>query len=86
MSREFDAIYDRGVFRPLEPVNLPDQAKVHLQVQDTPAAADSTADELSQQQLAMRELLDWLSSRPLEPAGEPFSARDHDQVLYGWQK
>lgn len=86
MSQEFDAIYERGVFRPLGPVNLPDQTKVHLQVQGEAAAADSSAEDLSQQKLAMRELLDWVSSRPDESTSERVSARDHDQILYGWQK
>ena len=34
MSQEFDAIYERGVFRPLDRVNLPEQTKVHLQIQE----------------------------------------------------
>ena len=29
-----DAIYDQGVFRPLEPVVLPDGTRVHLRVEE----------------------------------------------------
>lgn len=86
MSQEFDAIFDRGVFRPLEPVNLPDQTRVHLQVQGEAAVDRCEADELSQQQLATQELVAWVRAQPVEPAGERVSAQDHDQILYGWHK
>jgi predicted DNA-binding antitoxin AbrB/MazE fold protein len=42
MTHDIDAIYDQGVFRPLEPLVLPDGTRVHLrieeenQVRDTP--------------------------------------------------
>ena len=42
MSQEFDAVYERGVFRPLQHVDLPDQTKVHLQVQEADRAASPT--------------------------------------------
>jgi predicted DNA-binding antitoxin AbrB/MazE fold protein len=87
MSHEFDAIYDRGVFRPLEPVELPDQTKVHLQIQDV--AERNVAEVLpdpSAQKTAMTELIAWVENRPVDPAAESVSVRDHDQFLYGWQK
>ena len=34
MSHDIDAIYDQGVFRPLQSIILPDGAKVHLHVED----------------------------------------------------
>jgi predicted DNA-binding antitoxin AbrB/MazE fold protein len=33
MSDQIDAIFDGGVFRPLAPLSLPDQARVKLTVQ-----------------------------------------------------
>jgi hypothetical protein len=33
----FTAIYENGVFRPLEKVDLPESARVHLTVDDSPA-------------------------------------------------
>lgn len=41
MSEQIDAIFDHGVFRPLVPPALPDQAHVKLTVQ--PATADRAA-------------------------------------------
>jgi predicted DNA-binding antitoxin AbrB/MazE fold protein len=33
MVHNIDAIYDHGVFRPVEPVALPEGARVHLRVE-----------------------------------------------------
>lgn len=45
MSEQIDAIYDHGVFRPLVPPALPDQARVKLTVQSAAANGESsTAD------------------------------------------
>ncbi len=88
MDKRFEAIYERGVFRPLEPVDLPDQTKVHLQLQegkDAPSLGAST-DDLSKQKIAMQELLHWVHSLPAETVGDRVSAGDHNQILYGWQK
>lgn len=34
MTHDVDAIYDHGVFRPLEPLGLPDGARVHLRIEE----------------------------------------------------
>lgn len=47
MSQEFDAIYERGVFRPLTPLDLPEQTKVHLHMQETEQGAPAGPDEAS---------------------------------------
>jgi predicted DNA-binding antitoxin AbrB/MazE fold protein len=33
MIHDVDAIYDQGVFRPLEPLALPEGARVHLRIE-----------------------------------------------------
>ena len=39
MTHDVDAIYDQGVFRPLEPLVLPQGTRVHLRVEpDSPRA------------------------------------------------
>lgn len=87
MSQEFDAIYERGVFRPLERVDLPEQAKVHLQIQDAGEGVPaSLANEASAQKAEIQKLLDRVDSRPSFPSDESISAREHDRILYGWQK
>ena len=34
MSHDVDAIYDHGVFRPLEPLVLPEGTEVHLRIEE----------------------------------------------------
>ncbi|MEX0676744.1 MAG: antitoxin family protein [Pirellulales bacterium] len=79
MSQEFDAIYERGVFRPLEPVELAEQTKVHVQIEeageDGPGAL---AGEASAQRVVLRELLGWVHSQPSSPTDERVSARDDE--------
>jgi predicted DNA-binding antitoxin AbrB/MazE fold protein len=38
MVHNIDAIFDHGVFRPIEPLALPDGTRVHLRVDDEAAA------------------------------------------------
>jgi predicted DNA-binding antitoxin AbrB/MazE fold protein len=38
MVHDINAIFDQGVFRPLEPVVLPDGARVHLRVEEQNSA------------------------------------------------
>jgi predicted DNA-binding antitoxin AbrB/MazE fold protein len=85
MGQEFDAIYERGVFRPLEPVELAEQTKVHLQIQEAASVRRSPADEAAAQRAALRELVDWVHRQP-SSAAESCSARDHDRLLYGRDK
>jgi predicted DNA-binding antitoxin AbrB/MazE fold protein len=87
MSQEFDAIYERGVFHPLERVDVPEQAKVHLHIREVGKGASSSLPEgLSAQAAALQELLAWVDSRPSVSTSESVSARDHDRILYGREK
>ena len=43
MTHEIVAIYDHGVLRPLEPLVLPDGARVHLHIEQDVASNDSPA-------------------------------------------
>jgi predicted DNA-binding antitoxin AbrB/MazE fold protein len=42
MIPNIDAIYDRGVLRPVEPLALPEGARVHLRVEEDNGAATSS--------------------------------------------
>jgi predicted DNA-binding antitoxin AbrB/MazE fold protein len=41
MTQDIDAIYSDGVFRPIEPLILPDGARVHLRVEQDEASSVS---------------------------------------------
>jgi predicted DNA-binding antitoxin AbrB/MazE fold protein len=50
-----EAIYEHGVFRPVEPVTLPENSRVHLQiVNGSPAEAAEQNDDME----AIYEILD----------------------------
>jgi predicted DNA-binding antitoxin AbrB/MazE fold protein len=44
MVHNIDAIYDHGVLRPIEPLVLPEGARVHLRVEEERAAERPAAD------------------------------------------
>lgn len=90
MGQQFDAIYDNGVLRPVEPLDYPEGSRLNLQVTDN--ANDDTGlkngvtDESKQavkQRAALLELRRVLSDLPVSsPSGSAASA-DHDFYLYG---
>jgi predicted DNA-binding antitoxin AbrB/MazE fold protein len=44
MIHNIDAIYDHGVFRPVEPLALPEGARVHLRVEEENGVPVAAAD------------------------------------------
>jgi predicted DNA-binding antitoxin AbrB/MazE fold protein len=89
MDRSIPAIFDAGVFRPLEPVELAEGTHVVVQVQASPAPESSPAElspeELARQQAAIAEMLAEIERLPIEEPDDGFSGRDHDKILYGGQ-
>lgn len=63
MARQLEAIYDRGILRPLEPLILREHERVHLTLQETPAPLTDSADE-------RREELQWLATESGPYPGE----------------
>ena len=90
MSHDIRAIFDKGVFRPLEPLDLPDGTCVHLRVDEEmrEIAKDGQVDpaELKQQQLALQAMLREVERLPQTAKRDGLSGRDHDYILYGSQK
>jgi predicted DNA-binding antitoxin AbrB/MazE fold protein len=43
MIHDVDAIYDHGVFRPLDPLTLPDGVLVHLRIEDRKPEGETAA-------------------------------------------
>ena len=86
MSRIISAIFDAGVFRPLEPVDLANGT--HVEVQVPTIEKDKSVDELppedlARQQAAIAEFLSKMEALPDEGPDDGFSGRDHDKILYG---
>ena len=90
MSHDIRTIFEKGVFRPLEPLDLPDGTCVHLRVDEEmrEIAKDGQVDpaELKQQQLALQAMLREVERLPQTAKRDGLSGRDHDYILYGSQK
>jgi predicted DNA-binding antitoxin AbrB/MazE fold protein len=85
MTYHIDAIYEGGVLKPLEPLILPDQARVKITVESTETQT-AESEVLVNQKAALAQALDAVEQLPLEGPNDGFSGRDHDLVLYGWKK
>lgn len=83
MSHTIPAIFDAGVFRPLEPVELAEGTQVEVQVPQSKSAAELSPEELARQQTAIEEMVVEIESLPIEEPDDGFSGRDHDKILYG---
>lgn len=87
MSQEIRAIYENGLFRPLDPVIVGEHAIVSLVIAPALAVDQCKEDEsLVRQRKALAEMFAEADSLPLENPDDAFSGRDHDLVLYGWKK
>lgn len=73
MMKEVEAVYEQGRLRTLEPLELPEGARLRVVL----LTEDDTAGERTP-----AEILTEVAALPLEGATEPFSGREHDSVLY----
>ena len=81
MSRTITAVFDAGVFRPLEPVALADGTQVELQVQvPIPPKPDQLDAETKK---AWDEYLERMDSLPDKSPQDGLTNRDHDRIVYG---
>lgn len=77
MQQHIQAVYEAGVLKPLEPLELVEHEVVSLVVE----RADGVA-----RQEAPGDFVDFveeLSRLPHAPAQDGFSGADHDRILYG---
>jgi len=88
MSQEIRAIYENGLFRPLDPVSVAEHDVVSLMIGPADAKSLADAEELARQKQALREVLDEADRLPLESPDDGFSGagvanspRSDDDVL-----
>jgi predicted DNA-binding antitoxin AbrB/MazE fold protein len=73
MTKQVEAVYEQGRLRPLEPLELPEGARLRV-VLITEDDADG--------QKAPADILSEIAALPLKGSAELFSGREHDSVLY----
>lgn len=73
MTKEIEAIYEHGVIRPLQPLELPEGSRLDLIVitHEQPKANGNAAKILAE-----------IAALPLEGPSDDFSGREHDSILY----
>jgi predicted DNA-binding antitoxin AbrB/MazE fold protein len=87
MESLFTAIFENGVLKPLQPVNLKEHQVVSLSVVGGgDQAARDSSQAIDRQRAALAAMLAETAALPAEGPADVFSNRDHDLVLYGWRK
>ena len=77
MNRTIEAIFENGVFRPTEPVQLAEGLRVSVTVPDGKTFTQGSYDAE-----AVNRALDELAALPMEGPDDEFSGADHDKILY----
>jgi predicted DNA-binding antitoxin AbrB/MazE fold protein len=80
MSQLINAIYEDGVLKPLDPLNLAEHQRVWLRIGTGPS---QEADLVLNQCKAIEELDAEMDGLPDNSPDDGFSAANHDRVLYG---
>jgi predicted DNA-binding antitoxin AbrB/MazE fold protein len=70
MNKEIEAVYEKGVIRPLQPLELPEGARLDLIVITHEPETNGNA----------AEILAEIAALPLESAGDTFAGREHDSI------
>lgn len=74
MTNRITAVFEHGVFRPVNPVSLAEGSRVELAYE---------AEQPLKPPQAMLEAIEEIAKMPLEGPNDGFSGADHDRVLYG---
>lgn len=73
MTKEIEAVYEQGIIRPLQPLELAEGTRLDLIVvtHEQPKTNGNTA-----------EIIAEIAALPLEGSTDPFHGREHDSILY----
>jgi predicted DNA-binding antitoxin AbrB/MazE fold protein len=73
MTKEIEAVYEQGLIRPLQPLELPEGARLDVIVitHEPPRANGNTAEMLAE-----------IAALPLEGSSDAFAGHEHDSILY----
>lgn len=71
--KEIEAVYEHGVIRPLQPLELPEGSHLDLIV---------ITHEQKQTNGNVAQIIAEIAALPLEGSDDAFAGRDHDSILY----
>ena len=73
MTKEIEAVYEQGVIRPLQPLELPEGARLDLIL---------ITHEHQESNGTAAKIVAEIAALPLEGSTDNFAGREHDSVLY----
>jgi predicted DNA-binding antitoxin AbrB/MazE fold protein len=73
MTKEIEAVYEQGMIRPLQPLELPEGARLDLIV---------ITHEQTETNGKAAKILAEIAALPLEGSSDTFAGREHDSILY----
>ena len=73
MTKEIEAVYEQGIIRPLQPLELAEGTRLDLIVMthEQPKSNGNAT-----------EILAEIAALPLEGTNDAFTGREHDSILY----
>lgn len=80
MTTTLEAVYEAGIFRPLEPVELPEGEHVWIVKKQEERGSVLLSDEEMQSRM---DIVAEISALAVRHGVEETSSRDHDKILYG---
>ena len=83
MLQSVEAIYEDGVLKPLEPLQLAEHQRVRVSVSSDRKQVYLNSDVNSQQRHAMEALDAEMDALPDNSPDDGFTAANHDRLLYG---
>ena len=88
MTQHFPAIFENGVFRPLEQVQLAEHERVLRTVSSEAkeASAIDPAEVIRRQKESLEKLRKEMDSIPIQAPSDGLAGAEHDLILYGRQK
>jgi predicted DNA-binding antitoxin AbrB/MazE fold protein len=80
--RTIEAVYEEGIFRPVEPVSLPEGSRAEVII---PVAASREVGETTETnpKETPYEIMARIAALPGPAHDDGFSGEDHDKILYG---
>jgi predicted DNA-binding antitoxin AbrB/MazE fold protein len=81
MDQSIPAIFDSGVFRPLQPVDLANGTQVQVQVKKHDTVDTDEVDEATCK--AWNDYLDRMETLTSKSPEDGLTNRDHDRIIYG---
>jgi predicted DNA-binding antitoxin AbrB/MazE fold protein len=81
MDQLIPAVFDSGVFRPLQPVELAEGTQVQVQLANLKPPVSEEVDEETRK--SWNEYVDRMESLPSKSPPDELTNRDHDRIIYG---